>query len=911
MNSDVTNTQQPLRGVLEEFRTALREEVFAAQKSSSSNAVPLTNGRRIGQVGAMFQYSFTVDSLLNVPGDAPGDLIVSGKRLPVVIVSTEGLTITLSVEIDLGEFIRNARLQTDLTFLLRKLIERIEALNATVNAAGDRILGFREVSGAPESISVGLNPEQNAAVGSSLGRDTTFIWGPPGTGKTKTIGAIGAELAKRSRSVLLVSHTNAAVDGALLQIADGLGDLAKDGGVLRVGVPKESKLKENPDLLLSTHVEKRSAELTARASALDLERREKMQTCLAIQRLIAIREWLDLAVGDIEKATSDLEAVRWLESEANASHTEFERLQEDEMQWKAAHDSATRAKQATLEAEELRSSLEGLKRTMTQVTEKIVACERELATAKVRLRSAEALQPFRQRRQALPALAEQSALSRYAHEAALRKETVVAQLKAGLSKAEELYKETTAASPLTRLWKGLPKPEVQRGIVEKAREELTFAEATARTLRQRADEASAVLKEIRELEDHIAPYVDIPWEAEQRAITESVHSALEELLAERKRLEGVVARSGARAQCLVSEREAFEDSYHALPDEVLTKCAEYDARLQRRREETRQREKVAAEERGMLESSLRLRVGALREFKLLEKIKGPAISFTAEDMVPALSIGYEKGKAEVGNHTLAQLCEDRDRLNERLRQIAAETEAINEQLKRVEEVLISEARVIATTLTRAYLCDTIQKRRFDTVMLDEASMAPIPALYVAASLADRNVIAVGDFKQLPPIVQSEHELARKWLGEDVFKRSGVEGEYNRQCPPGHFIELQEQHRMHPDIAAIANELFYDRQLRDADSVKEDGELDGWYRHDWEHDTPVLLVDTGPIGAWVTSVAKGVRTSRLNFLSATVCVDLAERLIREGVTPGFLSRSHYLPVQPTCEAVKTANQGSES
>jgi hypothetical protein len=153
-----------------------------------SSAVPLTNGRKIGQVGVAFQYAFTIDSVLNVPGDAPGDLIVPGKeRLPTTIISTEGLTITISVGIDLGNFVPNARLETDLTFLLRKLIERIEALNAKSNSAGDRISGFEPASGTQDSISLeGLNPEQNAAVGSSLGRDATFIWGPPGTGKTRT-----------------------------------------------------------------------------------------------------------------------------------------------------------------------------------------------------------------------------------------------------------------------------------------------------------------------------------------------------------------------------------------------------------------------------------------------------------------------------------------------------------------------------------------------------------------------------------------------------------------------------------------------------------------------------------------------------------------------------------------------------
>src|SRR5436309_14813269 len=163
-------------------------------------------------------------------------------------------------------------------------------------------------------------------------------------------------------------------------------------------------------------------------------------------------------------------------------------------------------------------------------------------------------------------------------------------------------------------------------------------------------------------------------------------------------------------------------------------------------------------------------------------------------MLLALQDGHEKARAEVADHSFTELCQDRDKANARLRQIAVEVDAINEQLKHVEETIISEARIIATTLTRAYLRDTIQARRFDTVILDEASMAPIPALWVAASLADRNVIAVGDFKQLPPIVQSNHELALKWLGQDVFRIAGIESAWDRQVPPAHFVALRTQHR---------------------------------------------------------------------------------------------------------------------
>ena len=88
-------------------------------------------------------------------------------------------------------------------------------------------------------------------------------------------------------------------------------------------------------------------------------------------------------------------------------------------------------------------------------------------------------------------------------------------------------------------------------------------------------------------------------------------------------------------------------------------------------------------------------------------------------------------------------------------------QAIAEEKTAIEEAVIAGAQIVATTLTRAYLRDSIQNRRFDTVILDEASMAPIPALWVAAAVADANVVVVGDFRQLPPIKHSEHELAEK------------------------------------------------------------------------------------------------------------------------------------------------------
>ncbi len=301
--ADGARKEVKLYGFRAEFRTALREELEAARRASTSGAIQLVNGRRIAQVGGAYQYLFLVESALNAPDDSPGDLYVPGaKPVDTTIISVDGLAVTLSVPARSGAFVPRAALQSDLTHLLRKLIERIEELADTENPAGDRLLGDVAPSGKPATIEPSaLNAEQMAAVASSVGRDTTFIWGPPGTGKTRTIGQIGVELIRRGRPLLLVSHTNAAVDQAILKIAVELGDELVDGSVLRLGVTKEQALLKRPRLLAQTHIDERGEALAVERDELTDDRTGKVARLFEVQCLVAIWEWLPVAESDIER----------------------------------------------------------------------------------------------------------------------------------------------------------------------------------------------------------------------------------------------------------------------------------------------------------------------------------------------------------------------------------------------------------------------------------------------------------------------------------------------------------------------------------------------------------------------------------------------------------------------------------
>jgi len=785
-------TEAHLSGVLWEFREALRREIEAARRHESSSGTALANGRRIAQIGGAYQYVFDLENALNLPGDAPGDLYIPGHSpLPVIVISVDGMAMTLSVTQDLGSFVPEARLQSNLAHLMRKLIERIEALAGEPNPAGERARGAMPVSGEPASalLSDELNPEQKKAVRSTLGRDTTFVWGPPGTGKTRTIGALGENLYRRGRSVLLVSHTNIAVDQALLWIAEALdpADFA-DGSVLRVGQPRDPRLHTRQDLLLATHVDRRAKELSAKRDALQAERDPAAEEVIKLCRKIDICEWLTEGERDIPRMDEELTAVQGLEANLADARTCQSELRAASPRWKAA---------ARL-AEDVQGHIAG----MPKLDERIARAKRGLAAES----------------------AELDALS------------------SRLRHAEGVYREASSVGRLTRLWRRLPSPEAQERALEQLRSE---------------------------------------------------HGELQGSLQQNR---AKVAEAERYRGALADKVKAFRREHGAAPEEVLHRAKAHSAELVELLSRIQGLRGESIERRLRLEDVLRERLCALCQWKLASESTGPA-----EVTLDAIKCAHQAAASEVAGQNPASLRAERDGVNTRITDLDAEIRKINEALKKVEQLVIADATIVATTLTRAYLRSSIQSRRFDTVILDEASMAPIPALWVAASLAKANVVIVGDFKQLPPIVLSQDKLARKWLGRDIFEEAGLSSARSR-AP--YFVALRRQYRMHPHISAIPNALIYDGRLKDGGSTFGKGSDDAlmkWYRADWGHDSSVLLVDTASVHAWVTSVPSGAGSSRLNFLSATICVDLAEQLLSQerpalpvGAAPRILITCPYRP-----------------
>jgi len=195
---------------------------------------------------------------------------------------------------------------------------------------------------------------------------------------------------------------------------------------------------------------------------------------------------------------------------------------------------------------------------------------------------------------------------------------------------------------------------------------------------------------------------------------------------------------------------------------------------------------------------------------------------------------------------------------------------INKELEEIQKNILTEAKLVATTLTKTFTAKQFPNRKFDVLILDEASMAPLPHLYWAVGLCDRSITIIGDFLQLPPICFSENPMAQKWLARSIFDVLGIKAIRDTQNDKRVTL-LDTQYRMVPAICEISNRFVYQGILKDHLSTSRKNLEDG------VSSSPVVLVETGNMNAWCSQLSSG---GRFNLYHALVCTTLAKKIIQQ-------------------------------
>ena len=207
---------------------------------------------------------------------------------------------------------------------------------------------------------------------------------------------------------------------------------------------------------------------------------------------------------------------------------------------------------------------------------------------------------------------------------------------------------------------------------------------------------------------------------------------------------------------------------------------------------------------------------------------------------------------------------------------------IRELEQRITDDVLGNAQVLcATNIGAGHF--TLSNRKFSIVLIDEATQATEPSALVPIVKGARQLILVGDHRQLPPTVTSRR-AEEGGLDIPLFERLLSNG------LPAHMLTTQ--YRMHPIIREFPSSRFYENKLEDGCSPADRPPVAGFLWPDW--DKPVAFV---PVHG--AEIEEEAGSSRSNMDEAAIVV----KIVNDLLTPGDLTPEDIGVISPYAGQVR--------
>ena len=149
-----------------------------------------------------------------------------------------------------------------------------------------------------------------------------------------------------------------------------------------------------------------------------------------------------------------------------------------------------------------------------------------------------------------------------------------------------------------------------------------------------------------------------------------------------------------------------------------------------------------------------------------------------------------------------------------LRQLTSLEILVDHKRNELRRTVLDGAEVVASTLSSAGKQNFLEwlllnKVTFDTVIIDEAAQASEPSTLIPLRYGCRNLVLVGDPRQLPATILSQ-QAKDGGLSRSLFERLEEAGH--------EVFMLSVQYRMHALIRAFPSEHFYQGRLQDSPEI---------------------------------------------------------------------------------------------
>lgn len=226
------------------YRMALSAEISFIRMTGGKHIL-LQEGKRIGRDNGQFVYLLESEDELNYPEGTPVTIWKGQSQISGKILNCEAFSVYLISELDLGAEVEMLNISAEACYLLQSVSERLMDLSLEPSEIAQDLIcnGLKEIDYRNSDIAKG----QETAVRMSLEQPITFVWGPPGTGKTQTLAKIAWVHIDKGERVLMLSYSNVSVDGAILRVTSLKNDVFP-GQLVRYGFPKDKRISEHPYL---------------------------------------------------------------------------------------------------------------------------------------------------------------------------------------------------------------------------------------------------------------------------------------------------------------------------------------------------------------------------------------------------------------------------------------------------------------------------------------------------------------------------------------------------------------------------------------------------------------------------------------------------------------------------------------
>jgi len=324
---------------IESLLTAIELELKEIKQTNFN--VVLENGAFLNEAGNRWIYLFRTDAPIDIVDDSEVKVEIKSKSVNAVIISSFGLQIKIAFQENFGETIESILVKIQTNAILRLLFSKLQNMIVVTPEKKLRIDPsttelalklFGKIAIAREKVecilpALEFKPDiyQEEAIEESLSKDVTFIWGPPGTGKTITIAILLKILYDLGQSVLITSNTNIAVDNIFDKFIDQFKltfPQMSDGSIIRIGNSQIEKVRLllGEESIINKMTEEKNLKLWEKNAILEsytkeaevCERRiQKKQELIRIDKFLANTHSRKKSIeGEIYQLTVDLDKMK-------------------------------------------------------------------------------------------------------------------------------------------------------------------------------------------------------------------------------------------------------------------------------------------------------------------------------------------------------------------------------------------------------------------------------------------------------------------------------------------------------------------------------------------------------------------------------------------------------------------------